>query len=277
MTIYLDIFFFKNVIFNFLLIYLTSTLIRRKVRMTKILLASIVGGIYAIASLCWAEIFNSIMLKIIISIVMLLITFGIKEIKAILSSFFSLSYITAGVIASLLKMDNQIVLLLFALSMIMIFYIYEKNKKYNEYYEVRVEFLKEELNMLAKLDTGNELRDTLFGYPVIVASEEKIKGKVDEELIKILNNERLEIPEIYKNKIKLISFKTISGEGIKTGIKVDKIIIYEGTKQIEGKAIMILSERDFKKYDLLIGKKVLEGGFYYESDGFNKIENKGII
>ena len=131
--------------------------------------------------------------------------------------------------------------------------------------------------MIAKLDTGNELKDSIFGDPVIIVSEDKIKNMIDKELIKILKNEKLEIPHIYMNKIKLISYKTIAGEGIKTGIKLDKLVIYENDKEKECKAIMILSEMIFKNYDALIGKSLLEGGFEYENNSFNKIKNKGTI
>ena len=156
---------------------------------------------------------------------MLAIVFGTKEIFIMLSSFFMLSYSTAGIIASILNVNTYLVMIIFAISMIIIFYLYKKNQSYNKYYEIYIKLLKNDIELLAMLDTGNQLRDSIFGDAVIVVSEEKIKNKIDDELIKILNNERLEIPEKYKNRIKLISFKTISEEGIKIGIKLDKVII----------------------------------------------------
>lgn len=273
MIIYLDIYFLKNIIFNFLLIYLTSLIIRKKAKIYKIILASIVGGIYAILALYFQSIFNSTLLKIIISITMLIISFGIREITVNLSSFFTLAYLIAGVISSILKLNNQVIMISFAILMIIIFYEYRKNKKRKEYYEVNIEIIQNEIELIAKVDTGNELRDSIFGDAVIVVAEEKIKNKIDEELIKILNNERLEIPDRYKNKIKLISYKTISGEGIKIGIKLNKFIIYTETKKIENRATMILTERKFNGYDALIGNSLLEGGFENEDISFNKIKN----
>ena len=277
MVIYLDIYFLKNIIFNFLLIYLTSLIIRKKIKVHRAIISAILGGGYAIFALYSQEIFDSVFLKILVSIAMLAISFGIKEITNMLSSFFILAYSIAGIIASLLNINNQIVMLSFAVSMIIIFYLYKRNQIQNEYYEIKIEILQNEIDLIAKLDTGNELRDTIFGDAVIVVSEEKIKNILEEELIRILNNERLEIPDRYKNRIKLISFKTISGEGIKIGIKLDKIIIYKEGKGIKSKAIMILSERKFRNYDVLIGKSLLEGGFEYENNCVNKIKNKGII
>lgn len=273
MIIYLDVYFLKNIIFNFLLLYLTSFIIRRKIKIYRAIISAIVGGLYAILALYFENIFHSVMLKILISITMLYITFGKKEITFMTSSFFVLSYIIAGIIASILKINSQAMLILVAISSIIIFYLYKRNQKYNDYYELHIEFLQTELTLTAKLDTGNELKDNILGEPVIVVSEEKIKNKIENELVKILNNERLEIPERYKNRIRLISFKTISGEGIKIGLKLDKVIIYTETKNIESNAIMILTERNFRNYNTLIGRNLLEGGFEYESNSFTKIKD----
>lgn len=277
MIIYLDIYFLKNIIFNFLLIYLTSLIIRKKIKIHRVILAAIFGGGYAIVALFSYELFNSILLKIIISIIMLLITFGIKEVTNMLSSFFILAYSIAGIITSLLNVDDQIVMVIFAISMFLIFYSYRKKQIYNEYYEIEITLLQNEIGLIAKLDTCNELKDGIFGESVIVVSEQNIKNNLDKELIKVLKNEMLEIPDKYKNKIKLISFKTISERGIKIGIKLDKLIIYKNEKKYETNAIMILSERKFKNYDVLIGSNVLEGGFKYECNCINKIKNKGAI
>lgn len=274
MVIYLDLYFLKNVIFNFLLIYLTSFIIRKKVKIYKMILAAIMGGIYAILAIYFQNIFNSAILKVIVSVWMLIISFGIKEITVNLCSFFTLAYIIAGVIASILKLNHQMIMLIFAISTIITFYEYRKNKKRKEYYEVNMEIMQNDIALIAKVDTGNELRDSIFGDAVIVVSEEKIKNEVEEDLIKILNNERLEIPDRYKNKIKLISYKTISGEGIKIGIKLDKFIIYTENKKIENRATMILTERKFKGYDALIGNSLLEGGLENEDISFNKIKNE---
>lgn len=273
MVIYIDIFFIKNLVFNGMLLYLTSLLIRKKTKMSRIVIASIIGALYSIWALYYKSIFDSSMLKICMSIIMLLISFGKKEIKEMLSSFFIASYGIAGIIASLLDINSQILMLLFAISMMLIFYIYKSNYKNRDYYELRLEIMENQIDLIAKLDTGNELSDAIFGDAVIVVSEEKIKNKIETELIKILNNERLEIPDKYKNRIKLISFTTISGEGIKIGIKLDKAIIYTENQKIENKAIMVLTESKLKKYDALIGRNLLEGGFKYENNSFDKIKN----
>jgi len=277
MTIYLDMYFLKNMLFNFLLIYLTSLIIRKKFKLFRGLIASSIGALYAVTALYSLQIFNSVTLKIATSIMMLIITFGGKEITTMLSGFYMLAYLIAGIVASLLNVNFQFLIVILATSMIIRYYMYKQNRNHNEYYEICIELLNERIELIAKLDSGNELKESIFGDSVIVLSEEKVKMKFGEELIKILNNESLEISNKYKNKIKLITFNTIAGEGIKIGIKLDQLIIKTETKTLVTNAIMILSEKSFRNYDALIGKSLIEGGFEYENNAVNKIKNKGII
>lgn len=265
MIIYLDIYIFKNIFFNFLLLYLTSYLIRKKTKWYRVLLASLLGCGYAVLALYSENIFQSSILKIIIGAGMLTITFGKKQVMNLVSSFFILAYFVAGLIASLLNVHEQLILIIFAVSAVIVFWIYQREKEKNQYYDIQIYFLEKEIELKAKLDTGNELKDSLFGDAVIVANEEKMKKELSEEIILIMNNERLKIPEQYQKRIKLISFQTISEEGIKIGIKLDKVIINLPEKQLENRAILILSDKVIKKCDVLIGFNLLEGCFEYET------------
>lgn len=261
MIIYLDIYFIKNIFFNFLLLYLTSFLIREKTKWYRLLFASILGGTYAITALYFEKVFRSNLLKILIALTMLLISYGKKQIVNNVSNFYVISYFVAGFIASILNIQNETILILFASFTIVLFVLYHKENKKQNYYEIEVSFLGNKINLKAKLDTGNELKDSLFGDAVIVVSEESIKSELNNEVIRILKNERLEIPKTYQNKIRLITFQTINEDGIKTGIKLDSVIIYTQKQKIENQAILILTDKKFNQYDALIGLNLLEGAY----------------
>ena len=192
---------------------------------------------------------------------MLLIAFGKKEINYSICTLLIITYWIAGIIASILQVKGQIIMIAIACFSYILYFLYSKIEEKQKYYEIAVGFLGEEIPLKAKLDTGNELKDGLFGEPVIVISEEKAKDELSSELIRIMKNERLEIPHQYQNRIKLISFKTISGEDIKIGIKLDYVIISKEDKKIENKAIMILTEQKLNGYDTLIGSNLLEGAY----------------
>lgn len=264
MIIYIDVYFFKNLIFNFLLLYLTKFLIRRKARWYRILLASLLGSVYAVLALYSEKIFESSLLKILMAVGMLMITFGKKQMMNTVTSFGVLVYLIAGIIASLLNVPEKIILLFFAISMLFLFWLYRRKKEESLCYEIHAYFMGREMDLMAKLDTGNELKDHLFGEAVIVANEEKIREELPEDLIAIMKNERLKIPAQYQNRMKLISFQTISGEGIKIGIKLDKIFLQMQGKAMENQAILVLSEQKIRNYDALIGPNLLEGCFEAE-------------
>lgn len=263
MIIYLDIYFLKNLIFNFLLLYLTSFFIRKKTKWYRLLIASILGSLYAVIALYFKNIFQSNSLKIIVALYMLIITYGKKHITNVMSSFFILTYFIAGFIASILDIEGQVVLILFAVFILSLFYSYQRENKTKSYYDIEIYLMGVTVELKAKLDTGNELKDNMFGRDVIIVTEESIKKDFKEDLIHILRNERLIIPEQYRNRIKLITFQTIAGEGIKIGIKIDRIIINIGNEKVENQAILILSDKKFKGYDALIGPNILEGAFQY--------------
>lgn len=264
MIIYLDIYFFKNFLFNFLLLYLTSFLIRKRTKWYRLLLASIIGGCYAIAALHFEKVFQSHLLKILMALIMLLISYGKKQILNNISNFCIISYFIAGVIASLLNVHNEIVLVILSIVTLVLFVFYHKETKKQNFYEIEIDFLGNKINLKAKLDTGNELKDSLFGDAVIVVSEDSIKDELNNEIICILKNERLEIPRMYQNKIRLITFRTIAEEGIKTGIKLDSVIIYTKKQEIENQAILILTDKKFNQYDALIGLNLLEGAYQFQ-------------
>ena len=195
---------------------------------------------------------------------MLVVTFGRKQVMQMMSSFFVLAYFVAGFIASLLNINEQIILLFFSISMLCIFLIYQKENKKSLYYNVEIRILAKTLELKAKLDTGNELKDSLFGDAVIVVSEECVKEELGEEIICILKNEKIDIPQQYQSRIKLITFQTIAEEGIKIGIKLDQIIIRTENQILESRAILILTDRKLKSCDALIGVNLLEGAYQYQ-------------
>lgn len=264
MIIYLDVYIVKNLFFNFLLLYLTSFLIRKKAKWYRLLLAALLGCVYAIVALYFKNIFHSTILKLGVGVLMLLITFGKREITYRMSTLFIIAYFVAGIIASLLHVQETIIMLFLAISACILFWLYHQINKKQEYYEMEAFFLGEEMELKAKLDTGNELRDSLFGEAVIVVSEEKAKKELNQELISIMKNERLKIPEQYQNRIKLISFQTIAEEGIKIGIRLDHVVIHLPDKNIENKAILILTNQKLKGYDALIGANLLENAYVCE-------------
>lgn len=76
MTIYLDLIFLENVFMNSIIIYATVIILKKEIKILRILLGSLVGAIYAcVYYISNMEIYSHVGLKIILSIVIVYISF----------------------------------------------------------------------------------------------------------------------------------------------------------------------------------------------------------
>lgn len=95
MTIYLDIVFFENIIMNFLIIFATAIISKSKIHPSKMLLASSIGGIFSIITyIVKLTNFQSIILKIIISILIVQISYKPTKIKYLIRNLFLFYFVS---------------------------------------------------------------------------------------------------------------------------------------------------------------------------------------
>ena len=82
MTIYIDIVLIENLMMNFIILLATGLILKERISVIRLLLASLLGAIYAVVSyLSILEIYTSMILKIILTIVMIYIALKTKTIK----------------------------------------------------------------------------------------------------------------------------------------------------------------------------------------------------
>ena len=82
MTIYLDIVFFENVVMNFLIILATAIISKVKINPPRMLLASSIGGVFSILTyIIKLTNFQSLILKIAISVIIVKISYHSKKLK----------------------------------------------------------------------------------------------------------------------------------------------------------------------------------------------------
>ena len=76
MTIYLDIVFFENLILNYIIILSTAIISKSHIYLGRIIIASSIGGIFAILNyIANLNLLTSFVLKILISILIIIISF----------------------------------------------------------------------------------------------------------------------------------------------------------------------------------------------------------
>lgn len=254
MKIYLDLVFFINFGFDFLLLLTVNIVLKRKASLKRILLGSLIGGLSIFSLFLKLNTITLFLLKIIISVLMIIITFSYKDksyfFKNILYLYF-ISIILGGFLYYLnleFSYKNQGLIffhngfsinfiLLFILSPI-ILYIYIKQNKHlkeiaNYNYQVSFYYKNKKYTYNAFLDTGNKLYDPYTHKPVIILYDKKFP--------------KIKTP-IY------IPYKTVSDDGMLEGFKIDKIII-DGNI-INKKVIIALTNKPFMMdgVDLLLHK-----------------------
>ncbi len=225
MKIYLDYIFLINFIFDFLLLLSVTIILRRNIKISKIALGSLIGGLSIFSLFIKINSIQLFLLKIIISILMVITTFGFKNMyytfKNLLFLYMS-SMLLGGALyflniqfsynhEGLIFYHNGLsinVLALIILSPIII-YTYLKQLKdlkinYSNYYKVDIKYKNKIIKLNAFLDTGNKLYDPITNIPIIVAKE------------KDFNN---------IDTFTLIPYSTINGSSVIKCIKPDEIKI----------------------------------------------------
>ena len=156
------------------------------------------GGVSTLLLFVKLNILLSLVLKILLGLLMVIITFGFKSIKYTLNNMFYLLTTSFSVGGGLfLLMDygfyNYIVLVI---GFVIVVYLYIKQYKqyhnnYSNYYSVDIYFKNRKYEVIGFLDTGNKLYDTYKHRPVIII-DKKIKYNL-EDIIYVpyvsLNNE----------------------------------------------------------------------------------------
>lgn len=223
MKIYLDVVFFINFFFDFVLLFGTKYILKRRTKLIRIILGSIIGGGSIFFLFIPLNTFSLFILKIIISMIMILVTFGEKSFFKTYLYFYILSIFLGGAMylindtfsyknKGIVFLSNGLSINLIVMIIIspIIIYLYVKEKKsyknnYNNCYLVDIFINKRKYSLTGYLDTGNNLIDPYKKRPVIILNTNDI--------------------DFNTKKTILVPFKTISEQGIIHCIKADKVII----------------------------------------------------
>ncbi len=235
MTIYADILFAVNFSMDFVSIFISLTLLNRKISKKRILIASSVGGIYGVFELFLSlNPILDIIVNITVSFLMCFIAYKEKNIRRFLSFyvvFVGISLTLAGFMSVFYSFLNKLLseyileytydkayngarfFIIASLSVIlaMIFgRVFSRDKNIvSRHLTVKVKSQLFEFDALC--DTGNTLKDVLTGKSVILVPKESPLGNIIEN-----------IPDIYK---KYIPYDAANKHGILKGIVPEKIII----------------------------------------------------
>lgn len=229
MKIYLDLIMILNFVFDFLLLLSTSIILRRNISINRIILGAFIGGLSILFLFIKINSIQLFFFKIMISILMIIISFGFKDIRYFCKNlcFFYMASIILGGFLYFLNIqfsykNNGIVFFNNGLSVNVIFliifspiiiYIYIKQCKslknnYANYYRADLYLNSNHVIKLnAFLDTGNKLIDPYQKRPIILVNKKDL------------------IFDIKDYKTILVPYETVNDKGLLKCIKVNKIDI----------------------------------------------------
>lgn len=232
MIVYLDLIFFMNFFYDFLLLLSVSIILKRNVKIWRHLISSLIGGLSIF--LLFININDTILflLKIIVSIIMVLISFKYVSFRYTLNNILYL-YMVSTILAGFLYLLNSTfsldhkgiifftngysinyICLLIISPIILYFYIkLTKNlkDKYNNYYKITIAF-DENIESVAFFDNGNNLKDPISLKPVIIVSNnlfKKLHHNKNPVYVKYQTIGEDGLMECYKPKFVIINNKKI--------------------------------------------------------------------
>lgn len=265
--VYIDVLIILNIFVNYFLLLETSFLSNEKIKRLRILLASVLGGIYSLIILLpQMNVPISILLKVAFSVSIIFAAFKIKNIKHFLrlfAIFFAVNFIYAGIMLAVwiafkpngMQFNNGAVyfdinaLMLTGLTILcylivtLISKFAKKKAPIDKIVDVTIRFEEKTVTGKGLIDTGNSLCDTFSGAPVMVAEYDLIKKLLPHNLdtyIKATNdNYDDNLVENYKNKLRLIPFSSIGGNGLLKAFRADEIEIKTDNKVVKTKSIYV--------------------------------------
>lgn len=223
MKIYLDLIMIINFFFDFILLLSVSILLRRNMSIKRIIFGAFLGGLSILLLFIPMTSLILFLFKIVISIVMVLISFGYQNIKYTVKNLIYL-YTASIILGGFLYFLNvefsykqqglvffhnglSINVIFLGLFSPIIIYIYIRQgmwlkNNYSNYHKVEIYFKDKTIKYNAFLDTGNKLHDPVTGKPVI-----------------LIDTDPGNYPFFF------IPYKGIDGEGLLKCIKVEKVVI----------------------------------------------------
>ena len=225
MKIYLDFIMILNFFIDFILLITVSLILKRNIKTFKLMLGAFVGGLSIL--LLFFNI-NSLLLfiiKILISIFMVLTSFGYRNLKYTLVNllYLYMSSIILGGFLYLLNLEfsykhigiifynnglsiNFIFLIIFSPIILYIYINQTKNLRnnYSNYYNIEIYYNNRKYKYIGYLDTGNTLKDSLTGKSVILIDKRKLLFNIKE--------------------FRLIPYMGVNGSSMIKIVKIDKLI-----------------------------------------------------
>lgn len=276
MAIYLDSVWLLNFLLDYMLLALTNKLTRLNIKQTRLFLGAIVASMLVPLTIYFPDSFVATLpFKIIFSIIIILTTFGFKnliQLVKLLFMFYFISFsIGGGLIAIHFTLKNPLsttntgiltfnsgfgdpISWLFVICLFPIVWVFTKQRmdkhvqekiRYDALYQVTITIKGIEHTTSGFVDSGNQLVDPFTKKPVVICDELFLMNWFEETEWKMLrqafNDWNMEgIPINWLDSIVVIPYQGVEGgDGILFAIKPEKLTIVYGQQEIHTNQVLI--------------------------------------
>ena len=255
MKIYLDLVLFINFFLDYLLLLSISILLKRKAKMFRVIFGAFLGSLSIILLFIRLNNIQLFFIKFIISVIMVLISFGFHSFKYTVMNLFYLYIVSIFLGGSLYFINNMFaydrkgiifinngysinLIILLILGPIII-YIYNKQAsklktKYNHYYDVKITYQDQTINLVGYLDTGNTL---LFNNKSVLLLDKR------KNIFKI-------------KKYLIIPYNTIDNTSLMQAFKADQVLV--NNKEIKNCLIGLIDPINIDGVGMILNNKIGE-------------------
>lgn len=264
--IYADILFVLNVYITYGLLLMTSFISKTSLKRLRLLLASLLSGLYSLIILV-PDISESLIAFSRIPVCFMIVFVGYKVLNKrhffrLTVSFFGVNFAFAGLMFALwyffspdsmyynngivyFDIDAVTLVVLTAVCWVVlkgICKVLSFKSSHNTVYDLHIYYKDEEFLCKSLLDTGNSLTDPFTSYPVIIVNRAVFGSIFGENLMDEKN--------VSENKLRFIVCSTLGGDGLLTCFKPSKVKIssLDGSFETD-RAVVALIEKKLKNGD----------------------------
>ena len=271
MYVYADVVFIINIVMNSVILLLAAWIAGVNYKSWRILLAATVGGFYVLVGMLPGMIIvNHSLVKVIMSLILILLAYGIKPGRVILllmTSFYIAAFILGGAVvgwlylwqtsnwsSDIFRTDLSWTHLLWG-SSIGIFFIFivirrilPRMTRQQNLYKIKLEYEGRTLELTGMLDTGNALYTVIGRKPAILVDRIALEPILSEQVVSFLRNNTSEmwltkldecVDLAWLSRVQIIPYYAIGCKSMLLAFRPDRFMILSKAGFIEARDMVI--------------------------------------
>ncbi|ADU30841.1 sigma-E processing peptidase SpoIIGA [Evansella cellulosilytica] len=297
MEIYLDIVWLLNFLVDTLLLLLTSIVIKRNIKKSRLIFGGFIASLYIFFLFTPFDVIAmNPLVKSVYSILIILATFGFRRFRLFIQAwltFFFVNFAVGGGLLGLhyfLETDTSFIngtfatqtsgfgspiSWLFVLIGFPIMYVYSKQRfenmetekiRYDQIYEVLVKAAGIQLHLKGFVDSGNRLEDPFTRRSVIIIDMTEVGNQFPESVVQFTKKQTFShenIPERFEGKLTLIPFRTVGEkQQFLWALKPDEVIVLDDNQSYKCNQVLLglshIPLSDRNDYNCLLHPKMMQ-------------------